>query len=162
MSRCRFLPFWLAPALLGASLLGTVMAQQPPQAPLPPDEDAKPAQTKPAPQAKPANPDTDLPPDEDAAANAPEKFSFNPVKSKKALSTGDFYLKKGNFKAAADRFREATQWNENNADAWLKLGEAEEKRDQVKPARDAYQKYLQLAGNTKSAAEVKKKLERLK
>jgi hypothetical protein len=42
------------------------------------------------------------------------------------------------------------------------LGKAEERREQPKAARSAYEKYLQLAGNTKNAAEVKKKLEKLK
>lgn len=163
------MPFWIAPALLGAAAL----QQKPPaQLPLPPEEDAPPAaQTKPstptsapAPKseqgAKPS--DADLPPDEDAALNTAEKHSFNPVESKKSVATGEFYFKKGNYRAAAERFRDATQWNQGNADAWLHLGEAEEKRDQVKDAREAYQKYLQLAGNTKAAAEVKKKLEKLK
>ncbi len=72
------------------------------------------------------------------------------------------YFRKGNYKAAAMRFRDATQWNQGNADAWMKLGEAEDKRGQPKAARTAYEKYLQLAGNTKNAAEVRKKLEKLK
>jgi Flp pilus assembly protein TadD len=145
--------------------MGAAAAQQtpPPKEQLPPDEDAKPAaQAKSPEQTGATGADSDLPPDEDAAANPREQYSFNPVKSKKSVSAGDFYFKKGNFKAASDRFREATQWNEGNAEAWLKLGESEEKREQPKNARAAYEKYLQLAGNGKSAGEVKKRLERLK
>jgi Flp pilus assembly protein TadD len=128
----------------------------PPQQQLPPDEDAKPvAQKKTAAAA-----DSDLPPDEDAVT-AKTEYTFNPVKSKKAAAAGDFYLHKGNFKAAAERYREATGWNEGNTDAWMKLGEAEEKRGQKKAAKSAYEKYLQLAGNTKSAMEIKKRLEKL-
>jgi len=149
MSRLRFLPFLL---------IGVAAAQQqtPPPPQLPPDEDAKP------PAQQKAGADADLPPDEDASANPKEQFSFNPVKSKKSVTAGEYYFKKGNYKAASERFRDATQWNEGNADAWLKLGESEEKREQTKNARAAYEKYLQLAGNGKSAAEVKKRLERLK
>jgi tetratricopeptide (TPR) repeat protein len=157
MSRWRFMPFWIAPVLLGAALQQSAQ-QPPPSQALPPDEDAKPQKATPAPAA---GSDSDLPPDEDASASQ-ETFTFNPVKSKNSVSVGEFYLKKGDYKAAALRFRDATQWNQGNAEAWLKLGEAEEKREQPKAARAAWQKYLQLAGNTKSAAEVKKKLEKLK
>jgi Flp pilus assembly protein TadD len=167
MSRLRFLAFLL---------IGVAAAQQPPtqqqvppdedakppqkqQQQLPPDEDAKPPQKAGA-QAAAGSADSELPPDEDAVNTKPE-YTFNPLKSKKAASAGDFYLHKGNYKAAAERYREATGWNGGNADAWMKLGEAEEKRGQKKAARSAYEKYLQLAGNTKSAAEVKKRLEKL-
>jgi tetratricopeptide (TPR) repeat protein len=150
MSRKRFLAFWLAPALACAAF-----GQR---QPLPPDEDA-PAKP-PVKQGNPS-PDSDLPPDEDAVPNL-EKHAFNPVESKKDVAVGDEYFKKGNYRAAAERFRDATAWNPGNAEAWMKLGEAMEKREQPKQARQAYEKYLQLAGNTKSAAEVKKRLEKLK
>ena len=60
------------------------------------------------------------------------------------------------------RFREATKWNDGNSDAWLRLGEAEEKNKDSKAARDAYEKYLKLAPDAKNASEVRKKLEKLK
>lgn len=104
---------------------------------------------------------TQLPPEEDANLKA-EQYSFNPVKSKRDVAVGIEYLKKGNFKAAADRFTTATRWNEANPEAWLRLGEAEEKRGNQKPARAAYQKYLELSPDAKNAAEVKKRLEKLK
>jgi tetratricopeptide (TPR) repeat protein len=154
MSRWRFKPFWIAPVLLGAA----AGQQPPPSQALPPDEDAKPQKSKPTTTAAP---DSDLPPDEDASGST-EVFSFNPLKSKKDVETGDYYFKKGDYKAAAMRFRTAVKWNEGNADAWLYLGKAEEKREQPRAARSAYEKYLQLAGNTKSAVEVKKRLEKLK
>jgi tetratricopeptide (TPR) repeat protein len=170
MSRLRFTPFLLTPILIGAA----AAQQAPPVQQLPPDEDPAPAKAQPKPQALPpdedapktkprAKPaaDTDLPPDEDVTAVKTE-YSFNPVKSKKSLEVGTEYFKKGNYNAAAERFRDATGWNEGNADAWLKLGETEEKRGRAKAARSAYEKYLQLASNTKSAADVKKKLEKLK
>jgi tetratricopeptide (TPR) repeat protein len=157
MSRWR-----ITPVLMGAALLHAAQ-QPPPTQTLPPDEDAKPPQTKqPAkPGTKPPAADSDLPPDEDAIPSADSAYSFNPVKSKKSVEVGREYLAKGNFKAAAERFRDATKWNEGNADAWLYLGKAEEKREQPRAARSAYEKYLQLAGNTKNAAEVKKRLEKL-
>jgi tetratricopeptide (TPR) repeat protein len=163
----------IAPFLLGASLV--LSAQQPPQ-PLPPDEDAPARKAPAAPQAlppdedspkqaggaKPAAADSDLPPDEDAANSAQETYVFNPVKAKKDIEVGDQYFKKGDYKAAVLRYRDATKWNEGSAPAWLALGKAEEKRGQVNAARAAYEKYLQLAGNAKGAVEVQKKLEKLK
>ena len=146
-------------------LVGSAAAQQPPVPPLPPDEDApvKAAPKTPSQQsAKPPATDDELPPDEDAAsAAANEKVAFNPVQSKKFVSVGDFYFKKNDFKAATQRYRDATRYNDANADAWLKLGESEEKRGSPKNARAAYEKYLQLAPNAKNASEIKKRLDKL-
>jgi len=116
---------------------------------------------KPEKQEPSAQEAAQLPPEEDTAAK-PEEYSFNPVKSKRDVAIGEFYFKKGDFKAAAGRFREATKWNDGNADAWLRLGEAEEKRDDSKAARAAYEKYLQLAPDSRFAADVKRRLEKLK
>ena len=103
----------------------------------------------------------ELPPEEDASAKKQE-YSFNPVRSKRDVEVGVFYFKKGDYKAAAARFREATLWNEGNATAWLRLGETEEKRGITKAARAAYEKYLEIASETKNAGEVRKRLEKLK
>jgi len=105
--------------------------------------------------------DVQLPPEEDTAA-IPQQYTFNPLQSKKEVTVGEFYLKKGDARAAANRFREATKWNDGNAEAWLKLAEAEEKNKNVKSAREAYEKYLQVAPDAKNAADVKKKLDNLK
>lgn len=102
-----------------------------------------------------------LPPEEDKA-KIQEKYSFNPLKSKNQLPIGEFYFKKGDFKAAAARFSEATKWNDGNAEAWLRLGDAEEKMKDSKAAQGAWTKYLELAPDAKNAAEVRKKLEKLK
>ncbi|HVW83547.1 MAG TPA: tetratricopeptide repeat protein [Bryobacteraceae bacterium] len=150
MSRC-----WI-----GIVFAGVVLAQQtPPAQPLPPDEDAG-QKSKQTTGAKPSA-TTELPPDEDAPANQ-DKYSFNPVKSKRAVSVGAFYFKKGDFKAASARFLEATQWNAGNAEAWLKLGEAEERRENPKAARAAYEHYLKLSPDAKNASEVRKRIEKLK
>ena len=105
--------------------------------------------------------DVQLPPEEDKAA-IPKQYSFNPLQSKKEVTVGEFYFKKGDYKAAAGRFSEATKWNDGNAEAWLRLGNAEEKMNDAKAAREAYEKYLRLAATGKSAAEVRRKLEKLK
>src|SRR5437764_15378723 len=68
------------------------------------------------------------PPDEDAAATA-KVYSFNPLQAQKEVRTGDYYFKKGSYRAAASRFREATKWNPSFAQAWLRLGDAAEKQN---------------------------------
>ena len=103
-----------------------------------------------------------LPPQEDKGKTEDEKYAFNPVKSKKAVEIGGFYFKKGDFKAAAGRYLEATKWNDGNADAWLKLGEAEDKMHDAKAARAAWEKYLQLSPQAKNAAEIRGRIEKLK
>ena len=68
----------------------------------------------------------------------------------------------GSYRAAAGRFAEATRWNGTDPEAWLRLGETEEKLKDPKAAREAYSKYLELASDAKNAEEIRKKLEKLK
>ncbi len=97
------------------------------------------------------------PPEEDESL-ATKEYSFNPIQAEKELKTGNFYFKKGSYKAAALRFREATRWNSGFAEAWLRLGETHEKLNDPTAARDAYAKFLALAPKHKRADEVRKKL----
>ena len=117
------------------------------------------AAQEPKPPAKPPaqQPQEQEPPEEDA--NLKERvYSFNPVQANKELQVGLEYWKKHSYKAAAGRFREATKWNPNLAEAWLRLGEAEEKRKNAKDAKEAYAKYLELQPEAKDAAEIRKKI----
>lgn len=100
-----------------------------------------------------------LPPEEDKA-KIQQKYTFNPLQSKKDVTVGEFYFKKGDFKAAAGRFRDATKWNDGNAEAWLRLGDAEDRMKDSKAAQAAWKKYLELAPEAKNAAEIRKKLEK--
>jgi predicted TPR repeat methyltransferase len=60
------------------------------------------------------------------------------------------------------RFREATKWNDGYSEAWLRLGETEEKLKDPKAAKEAYARYLELASDAKNAAEIRKKVQKLK
>jgi len=125
-------------------------------------QDKPPVKPKQLPVAQQETPEQ-LPPEEDAAAKA-ELYSFNPLKSKKDVTVGDFYLKsRKDAKAAATRYRSATKWNEANAEAWLKLGEMDERGDvgNRAEAKTAYRKYLELAPDAKNAPDVKKRLAKL-
>jgi tetratricopeptide (TPR) repeat protein len=97
------------------------------------------------------------PPEEDESLK-PKTYSFNPLEAEKDLKVGLYYFKKGNYKASTSRFREATLWNPTFAEAFLRLGESEEKMKDRKAAADAYEKYLALAPDSKEAPAVKKKL----
>src|ERR1700761_5013344 len=94
------------------------------------------AQEKPAPDkaASPAPATIDegpLPPDEDKASPVEKEYSFNPLQSRKEVTVGEFYQKKGDYRAAMLRYREATKWNAGNADAWLHLAQADERTGEI-------------------------------
>jgi tetratricopeptide (TPR) repeat protein len=126
-----------------ALALGVAAAQQTPPPKPPPDDQVQ------------------LPPEEDKA-DIPKTYAFNPLQSKKEVTVGEFYYRKGDFRAAAGRFREATRWNDGNSEAWLRLAETEEKNHDPKAALDAYEKYLKLAPDGKNAAEARKRIDKLK
>jgi len=142
----------------GACLAG----QEPPKPPAPPPADKAQPELKRRgqPSGKPA-PEL-APPEEDTSSATNRDYTFNPLQAKKDITTGNYYFKKGSFRAAAGRFEEATKWNDADTEAWLRLGETREKLKDRKAARAAYVKYLELAPDAKNAAEIQKKIDRLK
>jgi tetratricopeptide (TPR) repeat protein len=132
---------------IGFLLTGLLFAQDEPQLKKRSD------QPKSAPQQE------QEPPEEDESL-APKTYSFNPLEAEKDLKVGLYYFKKGNYKASTSRFREATLWNPTFAEAFLRLGESEEKLKDKKAADEAYTKYLALSPDGKDAETVKKKLAR--
>ena len=99
----------------------------------------------------PASGKEEVPPEEDKDARQ-RAYSFNPLQSVKDVSVGDQYFKNHKYRAAELRYTSATKWNEGNADAWLKLGEVEERLKDSEKARQAYQKYLELAADRQEGA----------
>jgi tetratricopeptide (TPR) repeat protein len=104
-----------------------------------------------------SQPQEQEPPEEDESLK-PKEYAFNPLEAERDVKIGDFYFKKGDYKAAASRFREATKWNPAYAEAYLRLAKSEEKMKDQPAAREAYAKYLELAPDAKDAADIKKKL----
>jgi tetratricopeptide (TPR) repeat protein len=102
-----------------------------------------------------------MPPEEDTSITTKE-YGFNPLQAKKEIIVGNEYFKKHSYRAAAGRYAEATKWNSGDAEAWLRLGEAQEKLKDGKAAREAYSKYLELASDAKNVDEIRKKLDKLK
>src|SRR5437762_5463152 len=85
-------------------------------------------------EAKP-QPQEQAPPEEDESL-VPKEYSFNPLQAAKELRVGNYYFKKGNYRAAAQRFQEATKWDGTLAEAYLRLGEAKEKQHDRKAAAE--------------------------
>ncbi len=112
--------------------------------------------TKPT-DTKPAQKQVEEPPEEDESL-IPKECVLNPLEAEKNIKTGDFYFHKPKYGAAANRYKEAICWDPSSKEAYLKLGEVEEKLHNRDQARDAYQKYLELAPDAKNAGEIKKKL----
>jgi len=103
----------------------------------------------------------EIPPEEDTSLTTTE-YSFNPLQSTKDVNVGNLYYKNGKLRAAEMRYTSATKWNDGNAEAWLKLGQVSERLKDSAKAKQAYQKYLELASDAKNAGEIRKKVQKLK
>ncbi len=100
------------------------------------------------------------PPEEDPDLK-PTEYAFNPLEASRNITAGNFYFKKGNYKAAARRYVEAAKWDPASAEAQFKLGDANEKMRETAGAREAYEKFLTLATDAKDIEAVKKRLAKL-
>jgi len=98
------------------------------------------------------------PPEEDLSPSEQKVYVLNPLQAAKEMKIGNFYMKKGSFKAAARRFEEATRWDPNSSEAFLRLGDAQDKLGNQKAAHDAWQQFLKLQPDSKQAPEIRKKL----
>jgi tetratricopeptide (TPR) repeat protein len=91
-----------------------------------------------------------------------EFHPWNPHKAAKDIEVGDFYFKRKNYRAAADRYREALFYKENDAIATFRLAVCLEKMDQPDEARKEYESYLKILPHGPQAESARKALERLK
>jgi tetratricopeptide (TPR) repeat protein len=147
----------LAPALFAVAVPLLAQDSNPPQQTPPPNPPKMERQRAPE---KTSEKDA-APPEEDTTIGT-TTYSFNPLQAKKDIEAGNFYSKKHDFRAAANRFISATKYNDGDAEAWLRLGETEERLKDRQAARDAYRKYLDIASDAKTAPEIRKRLEKLK
>jgi tetratricopeptide (TPR) repeat protein len=142
------------------------LADGPP--PPPPEESAQPAPESaaaptPAPASAPVDPASAGPakpvePDQPAELAQP---TFDPVGAGRSVDVGTFYLKKGNYDAAIDRFQDAAQRQPKLAKPYLLMGEAYEKKNDPASAITAYRKYLELLRTAPDADKVNKRIEKL-
>ena len=96
-------------------------------------------------------------PEEDPSL-LPKDYVLNPVQAKREITAGNFYFKKGNYSAAVQRYTQATLWDPGSAEAFLKLGEAEEKLKDLAGARQAYSKYIEINEDPKVSDALRKKM----
>ena len=84
-----------------------------------------------------------------------EMHGWNPHKAQKDVEVGEFYLKRKNYRAAEDRFREALTYKPGDVVATYRLAEVLDDEKQYDEAIKEYQEYLKIdsSGNFKSAAQ---------
>jgi tetratricopeptide (TPR) repeat protein len=145
--------------LLAVALAASSKAQSTNSSPQQNQEKAKPqpsSRTRVAQQP----PEEDNPPEEDASV-APKVYPLNPLESERNIKVGNFYMRQRTlrgYRAAAGRFEDATRYNPNSAEAFFRLGEAQQKLKNKDAAKAAFEKVVQLAPDSKLAHEAKKKL----
>jgi tetratricopeptide (TPR) repeat protein len=109
-------------------------------------------------QASP--PDEAEPPEEDESVK-PKIYPLDPLEAERNIRVGNFYMRQGKtngYRAAAGRFEDATKYNPNSAEAFFKLGEAEEKLRNKDKAKIAFQRVIRISPDSKLAKEARKKL----
>ncbi len=112
--------------------------------------------TKSQEQAKPEVQEQE-PPEEDESLK-PKEYSFQSIESRERFQSWQLLFQERQLQRRDQPLSEATLWNPNFAEAYLRLGDSEEKIKDPKGAHEAYAKYLELAPDSKEAASVKKKL----
>jgi len=101
---------------------------------------------------------------EAASTNASPKAEapvWDPLHASKNIEVGMFYMKKGNYEAAIDRFLDAARLQPGLAKPYLLLGEVYEKKGELDRSIGAYRKYLQLYRTAPDRATIQKKIEKL-
>jgi tetratricopeptide (TPR) repeat protein len=86
---------------------------------------------------------------------------WDPHKAAKSVEVGDFYFKRKNYRAAAERYREALRYKDNDAVATLRLAVCLEKLGLPDDARAEYESYLRILPHGPQAEEAQKAISRL-
>ena len=121
------------------------------------ESSSKPADAPPAPQPK-----TPVKPNKDSATqSAPDQPVWDPLRAEKDLEVGRYYMKKGDFDAAIDRFQDALVAKPGYAVPYLYLGEAQEKKGLKKQAIKSYTRYLDLFPHADDADKIRKRIDKL-
>lgn len=99
-------------------------------------------------------------PEEDESVK-PRIYPFNPLEAERNVKVGNFYMHQGNvrgYRAAVGRYEDATKYNPSSAEAFFRLGEAEEKLKHADKAKAAFQRAVKLAPDSKFGRDARKKL----
>lgn len=106
-------------------------------------------------QINPTIPPPPPPPEEPAA---PPEPTFDPYHAEMSIEVGMFYMRKGDYDAAIDRFAEAARYQPTLAKPWKLMGEAFEKKHAYAKASESYKKYLEILPHAEDAAKIKKRI----
>ena len=108
------------------------------------------------------------PPSDDAAKHPDSDVSdvtevrvWNPHKADKDVEIGDFYMKRQNYRAAEDRYREALTYKPDDAIATYKLAAVLDVEGHANEAVKEYEAYLKIPSSGKYSSDAKKALARL-
>jgi Flp pilus assembly protein TadD len=91
-----------------------------------------------------------------------EFHTWDPHKAAKSIEVGNYYFKRGNYRAAEDRYREALRYKENDAMATIRLAICLEKLGVLDDARSEYESYLKILPRGPESDQAQKALDRLK
>ena len=124
----------------------------------PPKDDAKNH-----PNSKAAVADLDIPEVSDSpdTSGVQEFHPWNPMKALKDIEVGDYYLKRKNYRAALDRYKEALYYKDGDAVASFRLAVCQEKLGDKAEAKKYYQQYLKILPEGPLAKDARASLDRL-
>lgn len=91
-----------------------------------------------------------------------EFHTWDPHRAAKSIEVGDFYFKRGNYRGAEERYREALRYKDNDAVATIKLAASLEKLGILDDARLEYESYLKILPHGPEAGQAQKAIDRLK
>ncbi len=127
-------------------------AQQPPE-----ESSSKPDEPPPAPPPKlPAEKNKDS-----ATQSAADQPTWDPLRAEKDLEVGQYYMRRGDYDAAIDRFNDAIEAKPGYAVPFKFLGEAQEKKKLRKQAIRSYTRYLELFPSAEDGGKIRKKIDKL-
>ena len=98
---------------------------------------------------------------ESAPPPAPAGPAYDPLRAEKSVEIGTFYLKRGNYDAAIERFQDATRFQPKLARPYALLGEAYERKGEADNAAAAYRKYLEVHRTAPDREKILKRIEKL-
>jgi tetratricopeptide (TPR) repeat protein len=92
---------------------------------------------------------------QDETPPEPEEKPYVTPPAWKSVEVGNFYLKRKKYRAALSRYKEASQTDPYNPEAYLGMGRVYDRLGLRQKALENYRKYLDLLPSTKQAEEAR-------
>jgi tetratricopeptide (TPR) repeat protein len=94
-------------------------------------------------------------------SEAPKPKEYDPHLARESLKVGNFYLKRGNFVGAVERFKDATEYQPNLFEAWESLARAHEKNDNPSQAVEVFREFMKKNPDSPKVVEAEARIARL-